>query len=214
MKCIVCKSQNTQKFGLFDCKLYWKCIVCEAKFLDKGALPTAMEEKAHYLHHDNKITDLAYRNFLNRLKTPLCQVLSPGDVGLDYGCGNGPALADMFRQDGFKIDLYDPFFYPNTNTLKKKYDFITCTETVEHFFNPFEEFKKIDSMLKIGGKLGFMTCFLTNEHAFGGWHYRRDPTHVVFYNRQTFEVISSQRRWHCTSPSKDIVIISKALEQS
>ena len=119
MKCIVCKSQDTQKFGLFDCKLYWKCIVCEAKFLDKGALLTAMEEKAHYLHHDNKITDLAYRSFLNRLKTPLCQVLSPGDVGLDYGCGNGPALADMFRQDGFKIDLYDPFFYPNTNTLKK-----------------------------------------------------------------------------------------------
>ena len=55
-----------------------------------------------------------------------------------------------------------------------------------------------------------MTCFLTADDAFENWHYRRDPTHVVFYKESTFEVISSQRRWVCDFPLKDIVLISKA----
>ena len=209
MRCTVCRSFNVQKFGTFDNKLYWQCHLCEAKFLDHRHFLTPAQEKTHYLHHDNKITDLAYRNFLSQLKTPLTQMLSKNDVGLDYGCGNGPALADMFYREGFEVALYDPYFFPNKDIFEKKFDFITCTETVEHFYRPYQEFTKIDNLLKAGGKLGFLTCFSTNEHAFKNWHYRRDPTHVVFYNEQTFKVISSQRGWDCSVPSKDVVLISK-----
>lgn len=209
MKCIVCNSLNVNKFGLFDHKLYWKCQTCDAKFLDKCNRLNQKKEKIHYLQHENNITDAAYRTFLSKLKNPFELMLSKNDVGLDYGCGNGPALADMFRQDGFKVDLYDPFFFPNKKIFDKKYDFITCTETAEHFHNPYKEFKKIDRLLKVGGKLGFMTSFSTGDQAFENWHYRRDPTHVVFYNEQTFRIVSSQRQWDCNVPSKDIVLISK-----
>ena len=40
---------------------------------------------------------------------------SNNDFGLDYGCGYAPALADIFKKDGFNIDVYDPFFFPNKN---------------------------------------------------------------------------------------------------
>ena len=210
MKCIVCHSQNIKSFGIFDFKHYWKCDFCEAKFLDKCHFLQRTDEKKHYSNHKNCVNDLAYRSFLEKLKEPLKRLLLRGDVGLDYGCGKGPALADMFRQDGFEIELYDPFFFPNKTIFNKKYDFITCTETVEHFHDPFHEFIKIDGLLKASGKLGLMTCFSTADDAFENWHYRRDPTHVVFYKESTFEVISSQRRWVCDFPLKDIVLISKA----
>ena len=107
------------------------------------------------------------------------------------------------------MDLYDPFFFPNKDIFYKKYDFITCTEAVEHFFDPYKEFNVLDGLLVSGGWLGVMTCFLTDEELFGNWHYRRDPTHVVFYAEKTFEVIASQREWNCEIQSKDIVLLKK-----
>ena len=210
MKCIVCESAAIEIFDVIDQKKYWKCSICLAKFMDKTCLPTSVEEKAHYLTHQNIINDQRYRNFLSKLATPLRNKISKGDKGLDYGCGHGPALVDMLKSNGFDMDLYDPFFFPNKSIFGKKYDFITCTEAAEHFHNPFTEFKKIDELLKAGGKLGLMTTFSTGDQAFENWHYRRDPTHVVFYNERTFRTVSSQRKWNCVVPFKDIVLISKS----
>ena len=140
---------------------------------------------------------------------PLVERLNANSKGLDFGCGPGPALADILVKDGYEVDLYDPFFFPNQNIFSNQYDFITCTETVEHFHNPFEEFKKLDDLLIKGGLLGIMTNFLTEEEAFEKWYYRRDPTHVTFYSEETFEVIGEQRNWELEIISKDIVIFKK-----
>ena len=75
--------------------------------------------KKHHLNHKNRVNNPVYRNFLEKIKEPLKRLLLPGDVGLDYGCGKGPALADMFRQDGFEIELYDPLFFQTKQFLIK-----------------------------------------------------------------------------------------------
>ena len=209
MKCIVCHSGATQVLGVYDNKTYWKCIYCGAKFLDKIHYLCAQDEKCHYLKHDNRIEDPAYCQFLSKLSEPLKQKLKPRDKGLDFGCGPGPALADMLQNAGFSVDLYDPFFHPNDAVFSKSYDFITCTETVEHFFDPFTEFNRFDKMLKEGGMLGIMTCFSTFDEAFEGWHYRRDPTHVVFYSKKTFLVIARALGWKVTVPEKNVVLMKK-----
>ena len=54
-----------------------------------------------------------------------------------------------------------------------------------------------------------MTCFLTDDSEFDNWYYRKDPTHVVFYARETFEIIAEQRDWTCEIPAKDIVLFCK-----
>ena len=88
------------------------------------------------------------------------------------------------------MELYDPFFFPNKNIFLRKFNFITCTEAVEHFNEPYKEFKKIDNLLAYNSWFGVMTSFMKENFNFSEWYYRRDPTHVVFYNKKTFQIIA------------------------
>ena len=67
--------------------------------------------KKHYLKHNNSINDPNYKNFLLKLIEPVKDKISTSDIGLDYGCGFAPALANIFKSYGFKVELYDPFFF-------------------------------------------------------------------------------------------------------
>ena len=209
MICNLCRSDAASSFKTLDEKIYWKCSVCKCKYLDKSYFINPKEEKKRYLEHNNDINDKEYRSFLSKLSNPLKEKISIGANGLDYGCGTGPALADMLAEEGFRVSLYDPFFYPDKDVLSKQYDFIACTETAEHFHNPFKEFNALNNLLKPGGWLGVMTSFLTVDETFENWYYRRDPTHVTFYCEKTFQVIASQRNWTCEIHSKDIVLLQK-----
>ena len=209
MKCIVCNNNSIEVFKIIDKKKYWKCNFCLAKFLDKAHYLNSLDEKSRYLEHNNEIKDVSYRSFLSKLSNPLKEKLSIDDKGLEFGCGHGPALADMLKLDGFDIELYDPFFFPNNEIFLKKYDFITCTETAEHFYDPFKEFNILNDLLIAGGWLGLMTCFMTDDSLFENWQYRKDPTHVVFYTRETLEVIAAQRNWTCEIAAKDIALFCK-----
>ena len=212
MKCIVCGHHSTKRIQTLDSRIYWHCQACSASFLDPSFYIAPDNEKERYLEHNNHIHDEAYRTFLTRLANPLKEKLSLGDTGLDFGCGHGPALADMLTCDGFEVDLYDPFFFPDQKIFSKKYNFITCTETAEHFHCPHKEFSTFDDLLKPGGWLGIMTSFLPLDQNFEGWYYRRDPTHVTFYSEKTFSVIAEQRNWQYEIPSKDIVLLRKPHE--
>ena len=209
MICNICRSDAASSFETLDKKIYWSCNVCGCKYLDQSYFIDPVEEEKRYLEHNNEINDKEYRSFLSRLSEPLKEKISLGSHGLDFGCGTGPALADMLTEDGFKVALYDPFFYPDESLLSKKYDFITCTETAEHFYDPFKEFNTLNDLLKPGGWLGVMTSFLTSDEMFENWYYRRDPTHVTFYCEKTFQVIASQRHWKCEIKSKDVVLLQK-----
>ncbi len=185
------------------------CRSCEARFLVPDQRPGPQEERAHYLLHENDPDDRGYRKFLSRLAEPLLAKLNVECQGLDYGCGPGPALAAVLREAGHDMALYDPYFHSDPESLAQKYDFITCSETAEHFHNPADEFDSLNAMLRPGGWLGVMTCFQTDDALFANWHYRKDPTHVVFYREATFEVIAAQRGWSCEIPAKDVVLMQK-----
>ena len=209
MSCIVCKSKSISAFDTKDKKTYWQCSQCSVKFLDRAFFLDRDTEMERYLEHQNEVGDPSYLKFLSKLSEPLMTKLKSDDKGLDFGCGHGPALAEMLKADGYDIDLYDPFFYPNKDIFSNKYNFITCTETVEHFFNPKKEFEALDSLLLPSGWLGVMTTFLTEDELFENWYYRRDPTHVVFYAQKTFEVIAEQKNWQLEIPAKDIALFYK-----
>ena len=188
---------------------YYRCLRCEATFLPSTQHPAPGVECAEYALHCNDPADLGYRRFLDRLARPLLARLAPGSAGLDYGCGPGPVLADMLRAAGHDMALYDPFFAADGAVLKRTYDFVTCTEVVEHFHDPAAEFARLDALLKPGGWLAVMTCFQTDDARFAGWHYRRDPTHVVFYREATFHFLAARFGWRCEVPAKDVVLMHK-----
>jgi SAM-dependent methyltransferase len=209
MVCPVCRASGSSRFLCVDGHDYWRCQSCEARFLDPGHWPSGPEANAHYLHHENHPDDPLYRRWLSRLARPLLDRLDAGLSGLDYGCGSGPALAAMLREGGHEVALYDPLFFPDLRPLDRTYDFITCTEVAEHFHRPADEFGRLDAMLRPGGWLAVMTCFQTDDARFADWHYRRDPTHVVFYRETTLRVIAAQRDWACEIPVKDVALMRK-----
>ncbi len=207
--CPVCRSSPAALFLSVKGQDYWRCDVCEARFLDPDQRLSPRLEHAHYLHHENDPDDPGYREFLSKLAGPFLEKLEPGMAGLDYGCGPGPALAAMLREEGHQVELYDPFFFPNRHPLDQVYDFIVCTETIEHFYRPAVEFDRLDSLLRPGGWLGLMTCFQTDDDRFENWHYRQDPTHVVFYRDATLQMVAGQRGWRCEIPVKDVALMQK-----
>lgn len=212
--CPVCRAPETRPFETVGDRSYQRCDTCLATFLDRDQLPTLAEAVAHYTHHRNDVADPAYRRFLSRLATPLCALLPAGSSGLDYGCGPGPALAAMLEAAGHTVALYDPIYEPNQDALEGTYDFITCTETAEHFHQPAEEFDRLARLLRPGGWLAVMTCFQEGDRQFSGWHYRRDPTHVVFYREETLHLIAAQRGWTCRIPNKDVALMQRPADQS
>ena len=207
--CRVCRSSKPYFFSKSKQLVYWGCYACGAKFLDPKNYVSNRYEKKHYLKHNNSINDTNYKNFLLKLIEPMKDKISTNDIGLDYGCGFAPVLAHILKSYGFKVELYDPFFFPDQDVFLKKYKFITCSEVVEHFSNPYEEFDKINNILDNNSWFGVMTSFLTKDDLFENWYYRKDPTHVVFFNKKTFEHIGFQRNWQVFFPSENIVLFHK-----
>ncbi|WP_375258455.1 class I SAM-dependent methyltransferase [Citreimonas sp.] len=206
--CPVCGAASAP-FVTLGGRAYFRCPTCAARFLDPAHHPAPADERAHYLHHENDVHDPRYRRFLSKLADPLLARLAPGARGLDYGCGPGPALAAMLREAGHAVALYDPAFAPDPAPLATSYDFVTCTEVAEHFHRPADEFARLRALVRPGGWLAVMTCFQTDDARFADWHYRKDPTHVVFYREETFRHLARAWGWSCAVPVKDVVLMQR-----
>ncbi len=192
MNCILCTYPDTTPILMDISPNYFGCSQCGLYFMDpSGRLPDT-EEKKRYDLHENDPTDPNYREFLNQIYLPMVERLTPGTSGLDYGSGPGPTLHLMFEEAGFDMNIFDPFYQPDTTVLQQTYDFIVTTETAEHFYHPAEEFDRLWALLNPGGILGVMTQQLKDPANFENWHYRRDDTHVVFYQTKTFEWLSKK----------------------
>lgn len=165
---------------------YLQCPACALIFADPASHLDAAAEKAVYDLHRNDPQDAGYRAFLARLADPLLTRLRPGMEGLDYGCGPGPTLSIMLAQAGMRMTDYDPHYAPDPAVLERTYDFVTCTEVVEHFRRPAEDWARLAALLRPGGWLGVMTQLVISLERFRAWQYRNDPTHVAFYSPETF----------------------------
>jgi SAM-dependent methyltransferase len=209
----VCRASAPQYFVRLGARDYWRCATCEARFLDPSDRLTSEDEYSHYLRHENDTDDPRYRRFLSKLADPLIARLGVAGNGLDFGCGPGPALAAMLREAGHAMALYDPFFYPDRAPLARSYDFVTCTEAAEHFHRPAEELDLLMRLVRPGGWLAIMTCFLTDDDRFRDWHYRTDPTHVVFYREATLRHLAGSRGWSCEVPAKDVALMRRPAGQ-
>ena len=207
--CPVCRSDRLADFARVAGRSYLRCATCRATVLDPAFHLTPDQEKAQYDHHQNSPDDPRYRQFLSRLADPLLARLEPGQSGLDYGCGPGPALAAMLREAGHRMAIYDPFYAPDPAPLAQTHDFVTCTEVAEHFHQPASEFARMMAMVRPGGWLAVMTSFQTDDAAFANWHYRKDPTHVVFYREETLRYLAASHAWTCEIPTKDIALMQR-----
>jgi len=210
INCPVCERAQLHDFQTIKQQHYLRCPECQCTVMAPECHLSSEQEKAIYQYHDNNPDDPGYRRFLSKVADPLLPRLPRGAHGLDFGCGPGPVLAGMLEEAGMTMALYDPFFHPQPDVLQQQYDFITCTEVLEHLHQPAAVVRQLDGLLKPGGLLAVMTCFQTDDTRFASWHYRRDPTHVVFYKEETLALIAKQHCWILEVPRKDVAIFTKA----
>lgn len=196
-------------FEVVEGVTYHRCVACMATLMAPRHWPDPAQERAIYALHDNNPDDPGYRRFLAKVTEPLSEKLEEGMSGLDFGCGPGPALARMLEETGMRVSLYDPLFAPGRSVFERTYHFITCTEVVEHLRQPASVFRQLDSLLQPGGWLAVMTCFQTDDSRFARWHYRRDPTHIVFYREETLACIAERMKWELEVPVKDVALFRK-----
>ena len=207
-KCPLCYAAEAKSIESGDGTDYFACPVCDLIYLTPSRRLSAGDERARYELHNNDRGDPGYVQFLGRLADPLVERLRPGMRGLDFGCGPAPVLSEMLTAAGFPCAAYDPFFAPDATLLEKRYDFITCSEVVEHAHDPARMFATLRPMLAPGGILGVMTMFYPGEDAFADWWYRRDPTHVCFYNEATMRWIGERHGWLIDFPAPNVTLFS------
>ncbi|MFW6001519.1 MAG: class I SAM-dependent methyltransferase [Halanaerobium sp.] len=189
MQCRVCKSQDLRVLNLDE--NYYYCNNCQAIFIDKEKIVEPEEEKERYESHDNTHQNEGYVKMLEDfLKKSVFPFIKDIDNVLEFGCGPGPVLADLLKREDYQVDKYDPYFYPEKVYENKRYDLITSTEVFEHFSDPRKEIELLTSHLKDGGYLAVMTSFHPGPETFDDWWYKWDPTHIVFYNLNTFQTLA------------------------
>jgi len=203
--CPLCGSLRERAFEAAG-RPFLRCAGCGLISVPVGFHLDLTEQRRRYDLHENDPDDPKYRGFLSRLTSSLVPLLEPGASGLDYGCGPGPALVAMMREAGFRMDGFDPIYAPDERLLKRRYDFVTCTEVAEHFSDPAAEWRRVARLVRPGGLLAVMTSFTDDVPDLTSWHYLRDETHVCFYARGTMEWIARTMGSEVAFPAKDVAI--------
>jgi len=214
MQCPLCHSSRASLLADINNRRYFECRDCELAFLDPAHRLDANTEQTHYLTHNNDPADAGYRTFLDQLARPLVEQLPVGASGLDYGSGSGPTMSFMLRERGFHMTDYDPYFAADAEALQNRYDFITCSETAEHFYNPAAEFDRFRHILRPGGWLGILTQLRNPAHSFTDWYYHRDPTHVCFYQLATMQWLANHHGWRILVPATNVCLFQMSLSQN
>lgn len=189
---------------------YRRCRHCGLIALERDTWPDPAMERAYYRTHENRPDDTAYIAHLERLVAPLTRSVPPPAAGLDWGCGPHPVLADCLRQQGYQMAAWDPAFGPvQPDAPAEGWDFITCTEVLEHLHTPRSSLVTMLAQLRPGGVLAIMTEWPPTAGMFHRWHYRRDPTHIAFYGPSTLRWIAEQLGCTVDLQTPDIALFNR-----
>lgn len=206
MNCSLCNTLLTIKVTSH----FYQCTNCLSYVKDNSTFLKANLEEERYLTHNNDVFDPRYRDFTSPITHRILQDFKPHHLGLDYGCGTGPVIAEVLKENNYQVLLYDPFFQPIEENLKKKYNYIACCEVAEHFHHPNEEFAKLNQLLFEGGKLYVMTqLFEEQKSNFKDWYYIKDPTHVFIYTYDSFKYIAQNFGFQVSFKSNRLIVLEK-----
>lgn len=192
MECKLCGSGNILEVTKNE-DTYYYCQCCNLIFVKENAIVSCEKEKQRYEDHDNTHDNKGYLKMFEKFIT---EVIEPyqDEINsiLEFGCGPGPVLADLLEEKGFEVDKYDPYFFPEKIYQGQQYDLITSTEVFEHLRNPYQIIKELLLHISEGGYLAIMTSFHPGLNDFEDWWYPWDPTHITFYNLETFYWIAAE----------------------
>ena len=187
-ECPACHHQHAHEFSSDLIRRYLECENCLLVYVPRHMLVSDTDEKKRYEAHENDEDDPKYRSYLMNLVELVVPCLKIGNKGLDFGSGKSTLLSSLFREHGFQVNSYDLYFHPSHKMLQEKYDFIIMSEVIEHLRDPLQCMNQLKELLKPAGQVFIKTKFCPKDKAtFDNWFYKRDITHVQFFNDSSFE---------------------------
>lgn len=206
MHCPLCRTLLERKID----QDFFDCPTCMALVKDAGFYVDTARELAVYEGHNNDVEDPRYQKFTSPITNFILESFDINAKGLDFGCGTGPVITKVLRDNGYdNIHLYDPFFHPVQKLLEETYDFIFACEVVEHFAQPREEYQQLLDKIQPGGRLLIMTHPYDGKIPFPKWYYRRDPTHIFIHRKATFEFIAELFHVELEHQGKRLTVLKK-----
>jgi transcription initiation factor TFIIIB Brf1 subunit/transcription initiation factor TFIIB len=184
MTCPLCYSSQNELFDQDKLRHYYLCQNCGLVFVPRNELISESSEKSRYDAHENAENNRGYRAYLTQIANSIRPHLKSGDHGLDFGCGRTKLLAEILTPHD--IDSYDVYFHPDELLIQKKYDFIILSEVIEHLRDPAETMKKLRSL---SSTFFIKTKMCPDKDKFSEWFYKRDHTHVQFFNDKSFDAL-------------------------
>lgn len=188
MICTLCNSPLTNKRDEY----YYDCDHCKAIIMSDQYFLSSHQEKKIYEAHVNDVSDSRYQDFTSPITNFVLGNFLAKHKGLDFGSGTGPVISSELKKKDYDIVQYDPFFAPDISLLNNSYDYILSCEVFEHFYQPKLEIDRLISILNTHGCLLIMTMLYHDEIDFKNWSYRKDPTHVFIYRKETMEYIADK----------------------
>lgn len=184
MSCPLCLSHDEELFSQDKKRSYQLCLGCGLVFVPRSELVSLSAEKDRYESHENSETDDGYRKYLGTIASAIKAEISPFDQGLDFGSGKTKLLAELLAPNS--VESFDVYFHPDESLLQKKYDFIIMSEVIEHLRDPRAT---MQSLRKLSGKFFIKTKWYPDKEKFSEWFYKRDITHVQFFNETSFNAL-------------------------
>lgn len=188
--CPVC--QSSAKFYAQDkMRSYGNCENCRLIFVPRESLIAPEAEAERYKLHENSDEDPGYHQYLEEIALAIMKKLKHHKSGLDFGCGKSQILESIFTKQRYEMDSFDVYFLNRREIWNKKYDFIILSEVIEHLREPLFIMNSIRSLLNPDGLIFIKTKYHPNDPAaFLKWFYRRDITHVQFFDAVSMEKLA------------------------
>ena len=196
--CPLCQNSFEQSSQKIQGREFYSCPECFLLFVDPKYIVSFEIERQRYNQHKNHNSDLRYQKYIQDFLDRLIPKIKSGSRGLDFGCGPGPTISYLLNQQGYVVEDYDLHFFPNQKLLQQTYDFVTCTEVVEHFQNPKEGWEQLRALLRAGSLLMIVTQ-IYDAQDLNRWHYLRDVTHVSMYSVRTLGWLARTYSWKLIS---------------
>ncbi|QUN05877.1 methyltransferase domain-containing protein [Shewanella yunxiaonensis] len=208
--CPLCRHDNIIPVFEDRRRHFFLCQTCALVFANPSSylLPNAEKQRYGRSRHESKQKQLAH--FIETLLLQLQSLQSNSLEGLNFGRVLAPQLLQPLALAGHRLHQYDPFFAPEHQLLHQQYDFISCYRVFEHFHLPVKEWQIIVQALKPGGWLAISTPLLQSVAVFSKWHYKNNPTHVSFYQPQTFAYLAKHSCLQLIFAQGDFVLMQKA----
>ncbi len=207
--CPLCLSNDTSFYSKDKKREYYICNRCKTIHVPSQFHLSTADEKIRYDKHTNSNQDKYYIEFLKRIVTPITSNVKPGSIGLDFGCGPGPILKDLFLVHNIGIEEYDLYYKDDKSLLNRDWNFIVTTEVIEHLSKPGNIIESLWNLIDVKGVLAIMSNLYTKSTDFPSWYYKGDPTHICFFCKESFLWLADKLDANVEFFDKDITILKK-----